>query len=58
MIGMLYELLFVLADDLKAPRFVRVAGGLMMIEGEAVLGFIDLDCIYKKTLSLDGGRGD
>ncbi|MCT4716310.1 hypothetical protein MUA01_15210 [Enterobacteriaceae bacterium H18W14] len=38
MIGMLYELLFVLADDLKAPRFVRVAGRLQMIEGEPVAG--------------------
>src|SRR5690606_35276501 len=38
MIGMLYELLFVLADDLKAPGFVRVAGRLQMIEGEPVAG--------------------
>jgi len=38
MIGILYEMIFVLAEDLKAPRFVRVAGGLKMIEGAAVPG--------------------
>ncbi len=38
MIAILYELIYVLAEDLKAPRFVRVAGGLKMIEGEPVPG--------------------
>ena len=38
MIGMLYEIIYVLAEDLKAPRFVQVAGGLKMIEGEALVG--------------------
>ncbi len=38
MIGMLYEMIFVLAEDLKAPRFVRTSGGLKMIEGEPVAG--------------------
>ncbi len=38
MTGMLYEMISVLAEDLKAPRFVRSPGGLMMIEGEAVPG--------------------
>ncbi len=36
--GMLYEIIYVLAEDLKVPRFVRVAGGLKMIEGEAATG--------------------
>ena len=38
MIGMLYEIIYVLAKDLKASRFVQVAGGLKMIEGEALAG--------------------
>lgn len=33
--GLLFELLDVLAEDLKAPRFVRVATGLAMIGGDA-----------------------
>ncbi len=36
--GMLYEIIYVLAEDLKAPRFVRASGKLKMIEGEAVAG--------------------
>ncbi len=38
MTGMLYEIIFVLAEDLKAPRFVRASDGLKMIEGEALAG--------------------
>jgi hypothetical protein len=36
--GMLYEIIYMLAEDLKAARFVRTAGGLTMIEGGAVAG--------------------
>ena len=36
--GLLFELLSMLAEDLKAPRFIRTATGLVMIEGEAVPG--------------------
>ena len=32
---MLFELINVLAEDLKAPRFVRTDGGLVMISGES-----------------------
>lgn len=38
MVGILYEMIFVLAEDLKAPRFVRGSGGLKMIGGEALHG--------------------
>ena len=36
--GMLFEMINLLAEDLKAPRFVRSAKGLVMISGEAVPG--------------------
>lgn len=36
--GLLFELVSVLAEDLKAPRFVSTDGGLVMISGEAVPG--------------------
>lgn len=36
--GLLFELVNVLVDDLKTPRFVRTDGGLAMISGEAVPG--------------------
>ena len=36
--GLLFELVNVLIEDLKAPRFVRTDGGLVMISGEAVPG--------------------
>lgn len=32
---MLFELINVLAEDLKAPRFVRTDAGLVMISGES-----------------------
>jgi len=32
------ELINVLVEDLKTPRFVRTDGGLAMISGEAVPG--------------------
>lgn len=38
MVGILYEMVFVLSEDLKAPRFVRGSGGLKMIDGEALPG--------------------
>lgn len=38
MIGILCEMIFVLSEDLKAPRFVRASGGLKMIEGAALPG--------------------
>lgn len=34
--GLLFELVNVLVEDLKTPRFVRTEGGLAMISGEAV----------------------
>lgn len=34
--GLLFEMLNVLGDDLRAPRFIRTANGLTMIEGEKV----------------------
>jgi hypothetical protein len=37
LIEMLYDMLHVLADDLKAPRFIRTSHGLAMIDGEALL---------------------
>lgn len=36
--GLLFELVNVLTDDLKAPRFVQTDAGLVMISGEAVPG--------------------
>ena len=36
--GILFELINVLVDDLKTPRFVRTDAGLAMISGEAVTG--------------------
>lgn len=36
--GLLFELVNVLVEDLKTPRFVRTNGGLAMISGEAVPG--------------------
>ena len=36
--GLLFELVNVLVEDLKAPRFVRTDGGLVMISGESVPG--------------------
>ena len=36
--GLLFELVNVLVEDLKTPRFVRTEGGLAMISGEAVPG--------------------
>ncbi|OAT33663.1 hypothetical protein M975_1024 [Buttiauxella brennerae ATCC 51605] len=33
---LLFDLLMMLADDLKAPRFIRTATGLAMIGGEAI----------------------
>lgn len=36
--GLLFELVNVLVEDLKAPRFVRTDAGLVMISGEAVPG--------------------
>lgn len=36
--GLLFELINVLVEDLKAPRFVRTDAGLVMISGEAVHG--------------------
>jgi hypothetical protein len=36
--GLLFELVNVLAEDLKTPRFVRTDAGLVMISGEAVPG--------------------
>ena len=38
MIGILYEMVFVLSEDLKAPRFIRSSGELKMIGGEALPG--------------------
>lgn len=35
---LLFDLLMMLAEDLKAPRFVRTANGLAMISGETVPG--------------------
>lgn len=35
-IGILFELVSVLAEDLKAPRFVRTSAGLVMMSGETV----------------------
>ena len=35
---LLFELLSMLAEDLKAPRFIRTTTGLAMIEGDAVPG--------------------
>ena len=37
-IGLLGELLAMLAEDLKTPRFIRTSGGLAMLDGEAVPG--------------------
>ncbi|MCT4704171.1 hypothetical protein MUA02_20160 [Enterobacteriaceae bacterium H20N1] len=34
----LYEMLTMLAEDLKAPRFIRTTNGLAMIDGEVVPG--------------------
>jgi len=34
--GLLFEMVTVLADDLKAPRFIKTNGGLMMIGGDAI----------------------
>jgi hypothetical protein len=36
--GLLFELVNVLVDDLKTPRFVRTDDGLAMISGEAMPG--------------------
>ena len=36
--GLLFELINLLVEDLKTPRFVRTDGGLAMISGEAVPG--------------------
>ncbi|MEZ2577973.1 hypothetical protein [Buttiauxella ferragutiae] len=36
--GLLFELINVLVEDLKAPRFVQTDGGLVMINGEALPG--------------------
>ena len=36
--GLLFELINLLVEDLKAPRFVRTNGELAMISGEAVPG--------------------
>ena len=36
--GLLFELINVLVEDLKAPRFVQTDGGLVMISGEALPG--------------------
>lgn len=36
--GLLLELINVLVEDLKTPRFVRTDGGLAMISGEALPG--------------------
>lgn len=36
--GLLFELVNVLVEDLKTPRFVRTEGGLTMISGEVVPG--------------------
>lgn len=36
--GLLFELINVLVEDLKTPRFVRTDNGLAMISGEAVPG--------------------
>ena len=36
--GLLFELINVLVEDLKTPRFVRTDGGLAMTSGEAVPG--------------------
>ena len=33
--GLLFEMVTVLADDLKAPRFIKTDAGLMMIGGDA-----------------------
>lgn len=38
MIGILYEMIALLSEDLKAPRFIRTAGELKTIEGEALPG--------------------
>lgn len=35
-IEMLFEMIYVLAEDLKAPRFIRTDCGLTMIDGEDV----------------------
>ncbi|MCE0848119.1 hypothetical protein LVQ79_21550 [Buttiauxella sp. A2-C1_F] len=35
-IGILFKLVNLLAEDLKAPRFVNTAKGLVMTSGEAV----------------------
>ncbi|MCT4706175.1 hypothetical protein MUA03_09710 [Enterobacteriaceae bacterium H16N7] len=37
-IGLLGELLAMLAEDLKTPRFIRTSDGLAMLDGEAVPG--------------------
>jgi hypothetical protein len=37
LIEMLFDMLHVLVDDLKAPRFIRTSNGLAMIDGEALL---------------------
>lgn len=34
---MLFDMLYVLAEDLKAPRFIRTHEGLALIDGEALL---------------------
>lgn len=36
--GLLFELINILVEDLKAPRFVRTEAGLVMISGEVVPG--------------------
>ncbi|MGK7287656.1 hypothetical protein ACSPAB_21695 [Buttiauxella agrestis] len=36
--GLLFELVNVLIEDLKTPRFVRTGSGLVMMSGEAVPG--------------------
>lgn len=36
--GMLFEMVNLLAEDLKAPRFIQNASGLAMISGEVVPG--------------------
>lgn len=34
---LLFDMLYVLTEDLKAPRFIRTSEGLAMIEGETLL---------------------
>jgi hypothetical protein len=36
--GILFEMVNLLAEDLKAPRFMRAESGLVMMSGEAVPG--------------------